>query len=158
MDGLLGVVVCDEVDGEPVLMSMGHGKWWAERDGWIVTKHVRKLDDLDFVELEGLLSLYGCRLAFILLLFDVGDIVGGGGVFFWRGERQRRDAEMKLLCAHGCGRDAMVELRIDFMWLAFTSVVPFVRCGLPLYFDWLRKKAARLYMYGGFGWQATATT
>ena len=72
MDGLLGVVVCDEVDGEPVLMSMGHGKWWAERDGWIVTKHVRKLDDLDFVELEGLLSLYGCRLAFILLLFDVG--------------------------------------------------------------------------------------
>ena len=61
MDGLLGVVVCDEVDGEPVLMSVGHGNWRAERDRRIITKHVRKLEDLDFVELERLLSIYGYR-------------------------------------------------------------------------------------------------
>ena len=110
MDGLLGVVVCDEVDGELVLMSVGHGDWRAERDRRIVTKHVRKLEDLDLVELDGLLSLYVDMSAFCLcsLLGDIvgGDIVGGAGVFFWRGEQQRRDAEMKLLCAHGCGRGA----------------------------------------------------
>ena len=73
MDGLLGVVVFDEVDGEPVLMSVRHGYRRAERNRWVVAEHVWELYNLYFLEPDGFLSF-----------LDIGDDVGTGAiVFFW---------------------------------------------------------------------------
>jgi len=77
MDGLLGIVVFDEVDGEPVLMIVRHGDGWPGRDRWVVSQRVRELDDLYFAKFDDLFLV-----AFGFL--DVGDGIAddGGGIFF----------------------------------------------------------------------------
>ena len=76
MDGLLGVVVFDEIDRKPVLMSVGHGHRRAERDGWVVAKYIREFYNLDLVKPDGFLSF-----------LDIGDdVVDGSGtdkIFFF---------------------------------------------------------------------------
>ena len=56
MDGPLGVVVFDEVDRKPVLMTVCHGYRRAEGHRWIVTERIWKFYYLDLVELDGFLS------------------------------------------------------------------------------------------------------
>jgi len=76
MDGLLGVIVFDEIDRKPVLMSVGHGYWRAKRDGWVVAKYIGEFYNLDLVEPDGFLSF-----------LDIGDdVVDGSGadkIFFF---------------------------------------------------------------------------
>ena len=64
VDGLLGVVVLDEVDRESVLVDRSHRDGWARRDRWVVSQHVWEFNYLDPAELDGL-----------SLDLDVGDYI-----------------------------------------------------------------------------------
>ena len=104
MDGLLGVIVFDEVDRKSVLMSVGHGYRRAERDGWVVAKYIREFYNLDLVEADGF-------LLFLDIGDDIADSVGTDAIFFfwYGGKRQRRNAEIKIIisaCGQGASRAA----------------------------------------------------
>ena len=65
MDGLLSVVVLNEIDREPVLVDRPHGDGWTGRDRWIISKGVWELDYFKSVELDD----------FSLDLLNVGDYI-----------------------------------------------------------------------------------
>ena len=74
VDGLLGVIVLDEVDRELVLVDRPHGDGWARRDRRIVSQRVRELYHRYLTELDG----------FFLDLLNVGDYIVDDRIVFLR--------------------------------------------------------------------------